>query len=923
MRPGGRGEVAPAPDEATRTTPEGAGAGETSPELAPGSRFGRFTVLEQLGAGGMGVVVAAHDPDLDRRVAIKVVRPDHARGDGATAARARMVREGKALARLSHPNVVTVHEVGQRDDRVFLVMELVDGAHLGRWLERPRPWREIVEVFVAAARGLAAVHAAGLIHRDVKPTNILIGHDGRVRVGDFGVVGLSGDGAAARRSSAMTPAAASALVSAEARTEPGVGYAPTRSVSIGALAGTPAYMAPEQYLNQPVDARADQWGFCVSLYEALYGVRPFVGGNLADLCLAVCAARVEVPDDRRDVPAWLHAIVVRGLARDPAARFPSMDALIAALTRDRGRGRRYALAGGATLALVGAAALVVATRGPREVAAGCGASADTLATRWGPLTGVRIQARFAAADPLHGADTFGRVQARLDRHAEAWRALHAETCRAQGPTFFGRMECLQRSRDEFAALVGQFGEGGEGMVERAVDAVVHLAPVDECAQASAAPPTRPDVARARGRIAVAEALTRTGAYDRAVVEAAGAVADAEATGVRSLVAEALLTEGWAHSRRRDPVRAEAALTRAAREAELAGEHRLAARSWTALVWVVGTLSAREAEALQLRPLAEEALRRAGDPHDVRAQLHLHVGSALIELGRYDDAVATLEQARAIWRDHLDPDDPELARLLHIMANVASYQGRLEQARDLDRQALELRERVQGPDHPELAVLLSGLARIELELGDLDASERDARRALDLSAAQPGGSRVPRAPTERTLARIQRERGDLAGAITALEAIAAASASVRLGAADNTYTWPVLGDMLVDAGDPPRALALCDEAGARFLDQGLSEHPDLASVETCQGRALLALGRVAEARTVLARADRRYGSAGVARERGITRLALARALAAPPAELERARLLAAEARALLVAAHADRLVAELDAWLASLGRRRRP
>ncbi|MCA1664196.1 MAG: serine/threonine protein kinase, partial [Myxococcales bacterium] len=234
--------------------------------------LGHFTLGRVLGAGGMGIVFAAHDTRLDRRVALKLVRP----GGSSAEARERLAREGKALARLSHANVVTVYEIGAAGDQLFIVMELVDGTTLRDWIggER-RPWREIVRVFVAAGRGLQAAHSLGLIHRDFKPSNVLLDRSGAVKVSDFGLVGtgdeLAGD---ALRAAGTAPASVVEL---------------TRT---GAVMGTPAYMAPEQQHGERLDARADQYSFCLSLYEALTGSLPPERRMLAESASAASARPV-------------------------------------------------------------------------------------------------------------------------------------------------------------------------------------------------------------------------------------------------------------------------------------------------------------------------------------------------------------------------------------------------------------------------------------------------------------------------------------------------------------------------------------------------------------------------------------------------------------------------------------------------------
>jgi len=352
-------------------------------------RVGRYELLGRLGAGGMGVVHRAHDPELDRPVAVKLLR-NEVSDDGK--ARARMLREARALAKLSHPNVITVYDVGTvegEDGQVFVAMELVAGKDLRRWLADRRTsgeggaWLEVLERFLAAGRGLEAAHDAGLIHRDFKPENVLVGDDGRVRVLDFGLARVTPRLSVASGPSAADPMAGQAATGDLDGVTGDVARLPTvesrRSVDgslteTGAVLGTPLYMAPELYAGQPADAASDQFAFCASLWEGIYGRRPFGADTLVRHVEAVKAGEVVDPPADSPVPIELHRIVLRGLDPDPRKRHPDMHALlhelealvrqtssgvsVVAETQARGRGLTWLI----VIALVLAAAMALVGR---------------------------------------------------------------------------------------------------------------------------------------------------------------------------------------------------------------------------------------------------------------------------------------------------------------------------------------------------------------------------------------------------------------------------------------------------------------------------------------------------------------------------------------------------------------------------------
>ena len=412
-------------DELARTaTAPTASPSETLPPL--GDTLGRYRLERPLGIGGMGVVHCAFDPDLERRVALKVLRKTD-RGDEA---RMRLLREARALARLTHPNVVGVHEVGSAEGRDYVAMELIDGDNLDAWLKaHKRAPRDIVAAFMAAGRGLAAAHAAGLVHRDFKPHNVLRAHGGRIVVTDFGLArGVENAGAP------QVPS----------------GEVPKEITVTGSLVGTPAYMAPEQWDNGPVGPAADQFSFCVALWEALTGERPFQGDDFESLKQQIRRGAAAL--DTSKLPRRLRRPLRRGLDPDPAKRYPSMNALLAALTRaERRPGVAFAIVGGAVVL----AAVVALIASSRSAEPSCERPVLDPATVWS-----RDQAAaFARADQVPAAEA-------IEADLQKWQAVRARACSAAAGTREPELACL----DGVLARIA--------LVERAVAAVQGAPRVD-------------------------------------------------------------------------------------------------------------------------------------------------------------------------------------------------------------------------------------------------------------------------------------------------------------------------------------------------------------------------------------------------------------------------------------------------------------
>ena len=558
------------------------------PRQAAPTRIGRYTLLDRLGQGGMGVVYAAYDPELDRRVAIKILTASPGQAE------ARLLREAQAMARVAHANVVSVIEVGAHHGQTYVVMEYLRGISLERWPERRPGWRATLRVYVQAGRGLAAARRAGVIHRDFKPHNVMLVEggpdDGRVKVLDFGLA----------RAALESPTRAAHETSPDPLSQP-----LTRT---GAVMGTPAYMAPEQFAGQTVDERSDQFSFAVSLYEALHGQLPFASDSLAALSDALLSGTVRPPPASSDVPAWVQRVVLRGLARAPADRFPSMSALCDALERDPAARRRSIGLSVALSALVGAGAWSLAQLG---AASPCHGPAFTLREVWNDARAAAMTSALTSTGLPYAAQTAARLTPILDNYAGAWSTLRSEACEAhrsgeQSATLLDlRMACLDRRRAGLVTLTDLLTQTEAPLVERAVEAALALPSLNDCADVTTLssetpPPDDPasarEVAAARATLAEIHTLTRAGQLGAAETSAERTLARAEALGFRPLIAESALARGSIALEQGRAAEAEAALSLAVRSGIEGRADRTAAEAVIRRHFVRGVLQGKLAGA---------------------------------------------------------------------------------------------------------------------------------------------------------------------------------------------------------------------------------------------------------------------------------------------------------------------------------------
>ncbi|MCY1064621.1 serine/threonine-protein kinase [Nannocystis sp. RBIL2] len=818
------------------------------------ARIGRYRLLHRLGAGAMGEVHLAVDDELDRPIAIKLVHP-HLADPRSTA---RLRGEARALARLAHPNVVHVYEVGEHDGRTYLAMERIEGGSLREWLGgRPGPrWEQVLAAYVDAGRGLAAAHRAGVIHRDFKPDNVLRAADGRVAVVDFGLAALERGDTAPGESHAGTGTA-----------WPGLGPTLDRTSEI---AGTPAYMPPEQFRGH-ADARADQFALCVSLYEGLWGNRPFARRTLAD----VLHGRVDwVPAEppRGAVAAWLWPILRRGLQFEPGRRWDDVDALLAAIEAGlagRRRRRRVALSGLAALGVGLLSGASVAWWGTAPVVDDCAALERELDDTWGAEARAQLGQRFAGAGAAEGmawlADSAAPVLAGLDRWRGRWLAARGALCRARAggdPVVLDRLgRCLERHRGAAQALVAAL-QGGEAAVLRAAPrAVLQLEDPQACeAEArQGGPPAPPaalaaEVQQVRELLARAEAELHTGRVEAAWAGALPLAARAEALGHAPLTAEVQLALGRVAVARGRSQDGQERLEQAADTAEAAHHDRVVASSWRHMAMVAATEAPDLAAGRQWLRRADAASARVGLDASTAARLEATRGGLSLLAREFDLAVTQLRAAEAALTGQGD-----LLHASHAASNLGSAllgRGETAAAREAFERALGQRERVFGPRHPEVARAAYNLAQALRGAAGAGADHEALagellRRAVAIWQDTDEARTLDAGRAAFVLAQLELDAGRFERAVALAEDAEAVFREV-LGPAriEHAEVAALLGTGHYFLGRPGPAVAGFRRAVAGYAAAHGADDAYTASFRVGLGWALLAAGEVAEARAEL-------------------------------------------------------------------------
>ncbi len=795
-------------------------------ERPAGSRLGRYEILDLLGSGGMGLVYLAFDAHLDRQIALKVLHTS------TEHAQRRILREARAMARVSHPHVVQVHEVGEYDGGSYVAMELVAGATLDQWAEG-RPWVERLEACCQAGEGLAAAHAAGLVHRDFKPANVLCGRDGQVKVTDFGLAATE----RIRREELMPTSV--------------IGPRAATLDVTGAAGGTPAYMAPEQQRGDEADARADQFSFCVATWQVLFGERPTLPHPTPST-----ASDHGGHGTRPRATAGLR----RGLSADPDDRWPSMADLLAELRYEPRRRRRdwaIGLASALGVGLLGAGASVWSSDSPPCRNAGVAAMDEQWSDRQ------RQQVRDAL---LAGGSQYDRtaalVQRRLDDFTQAWTDMSRSACeaalveRTQSTELLDlRTACLGRAAESVEATIEVLRSADADTRSNAHILVGNLPRLERCAdvselRAQTPPPDDPEVAREvaaiRNELETARLQRMSGQSDAAAAALDTVAARVEATDYGPLLAEFGLERAWALDADSDLSGARAVAETALLRAWRSEQWDLAGDLSQMLGMVVTKQAYPQAALLHARAALGLAERPRSDPRR-RGAAHMAMGTATLLAGDLEDAERHHRRALEIITDAAGPTSPEAGTAHNDVAVTLHYLGRHTEAEAEHLRAIEVLTAVFGDAHPEVAKSQDNLGQLYVDMGQYARAEALHRTAVQTCTAALGASHPATGRVTLGLANsLMRHDDTEAAAKLYREALDVLSATIGAHHPDTAAVRGSWGIALIDLGDTDRGLAqLRMSASDQEVRLG-AEHPRVAMLRNNLAVELSAAGLVDEA-----------------------------------------------------------------------------
>ncbi len=861
-------------------------------------KIGRFTLLEHVGKGGMGDVYAAYDPHLDRKVAIKLVRA------GAAAhvrSGQRLLREAYTLARLSHPNVVQVHDSGEHEGWVFLAMEYIHGQTLASWLiahakREGRICHEVVlDMFVAIGRGLLAAHRARLVHRDFKPQNVLIGDDGRPRVVDFGLACLV--------SSQVEDDISELSAASKFHDQSKPLRAAMALTTQGQILGTPEYMAPEQMRGEPADERSDQFSFCVALYEALCGHRPFAGENLAELKAAVEAGLQGNPSALAQLSSPLRAALVRGLASDPERRFSDMGQLLDALVEwprqqqaRRQRWRRVA-ALVAFAVLCGGGAGLYGLYGDEEPGI-CAAATRKIDILWQPEQKKLLADAFRATGVPVANAAWSAVESQVDAYVDDWRSTAIASCeathveRTQSTAMLdARSACLERSRRVLAGVLDGFSDASDDVVISAAETAQKLPDLAACShpeilQNLASPPpvaVRKNVAAIEAEVDRITSLRLLGDRESALEQALKLEAAADKTGYARIRAEVLFQVGMgliARDNAKDAQRGIAKLAQARRLAVEAGQDHLVATIWTELIVVAYYYDANTQRGRTWYEEASAVIRRIGDPPYLRFSVERHLALLDHRDGKFQASAQRQRKALEYLR-HAHGDAYKQLRHALLLQDLASslrdsYQ--LDEADTHYQKARTLLDKLVGAHHPLVVEVDFDRALLYLYRGRLEEAQATMESVLDRHSAiyrsRPmAGRMIAKAHVE--FANILWQRGLLARALKQVQVGLHIYRDIYPShhrAFDHAYQ--ILGAIQYRRGEYAEALAAYQRALSTVMAHEKASHADIGYAWANIAEAMVALKRWPEALEALVAVNKTDLAGNVAQDSGLAGFLLA-------------------------------------------------